>query len=522
MLALPATARATRLIPTPKTVLVPLFKDLPKLILVFLLVLGAAGTVAWFMKPQHVAQALLYAKYGREYAYRTQSGDAELVAQTLDPKEVVKSESRILGAPDLAGEVVARLGVQTLYPELLARPASRPLPFLDLPTRRISPEAAARTRFQDSFSAEAGEDGHVIEVSFQHPDPEIAVRALDELLDAYLNHRRLLFADRRAEALRPQVEAAQVRLAQAETALATYRSGNGIIAFDAQRTQLLNRKAELGTELETAERERASIAERVSQLRQSLDTTPATLVLHADTGDNEALAKGREELLQLRLEERKLLTDYGPAHPQVRDIRARVAQAEQFVDEQSRRPTQSTRRGRNPVYDALVTQLAQTRADLAGAESQCGLLKRQLADTEQELTLLDTKDVVVSRLTREHELAEANYRLVAQKLDEAKMLDETAMRDAANVRVLQSALLLDQPHDLRPLVLGLGFIAACVATLLAAFLSDLLRAGFLTPEQLERETGLPVLAAFPVRTIRPWGTEAGLGDGGTFTGRWRP
>jgi capsular polysaccharide biosynthesis protein len=48
-------------------------------------------------------------------------------------------------------------------------------------------------------------------------------------------------------------------------------------------------------------------------------------------------------------------------------------------------------------------------------------------------------------------------------------------------------------------MLTAGLVAAALAGLLAAFLCDLLRSGYLTPEQLERSTGLPVLASVPLR-----------------------
>ena len=146
------------------------------------------------------------------------------------------------------------------------------------------------------------------------------------------------------------------------------------------------------------------------------------------------------------------------------------------------------------------------------------MLERQLAAAGEELGLLDGRSVEIARLTRERDLAETSYQLVAQKLDEAKVLDEVAMRDDANVRVVQSARVSAVPRDLRPLVLALGFLVASVTTLLVAFLSDLLRGGFLTPEQLERETGLPVLAAFPVRRMRPWGAGLELHGPGTLRG----
>ena len=82
---LPVPTQAPRAAPTPRTVLVPLFKDLPKLVLTFLLVMGAAGAVAWLMAPSYVAEALLYVKYGREYTYRTETGEAQIIPQSSDP-----------------------------------------------------------------------------------------------------------------------------------------------------------------------------------------------------------------------------------------------------------------------------------------------------------------------------------------------------------------------------------------------------------------------------------------------------
>jgi uncharacterized protein involved in exopolysaccharide biosynthesis len=504
---LPVPTQAPRAAPTPRTVLVPLFKDLPKLVLTFLLVMGAAGAVAWLMAPSYVAEALLYVKYGREYTYRTETGEAQIIPQSSDPKQAVKSEIRILGAPILAGEVVARLGVQTLYPELLARPSEK-----------VPPADAAQRRFSSNLKAETGEDGHVIAVTFQHPEALVAARALGELVNAYMASRRLLFAESRAESLRPEVETARTRLAGAEAALAAYRSGNGIVSFDAQRALLLERTDGLRTQLNDAEREQAGLVERVAQLRAELKATPDTLVLHAESGDNEALDSGRATLLQLRLEERKLLAEYSEASREVREIRKRLDQAERFVSEQAKRPKQLVRRGRNPVYDTLVAQLSTAEADLVAVKGHGTVLERQLAAAGEELGLLDARSVEIARLTRERDLAEASYQLVAQKLDEAKVLDEVAMRDDANVRVVQPARVSAVPRDLRPLVLALGFLVASVTTLLVAFLSDLLRGGFLTPEQLERETGLPVLAAFPVRRMRPWGAGLELHGPGTLRG----
>jgi uncharacterized protein involved in exopolysaccharide biosynthesis len=487
----------------PRNVVTPFFKDLPKLVLTFVAVMGAAGFAASLMQPRYYAEALLYVRYGREYAYRSETGGAEMAPQNFEAKEVLKAEARILNAPELAGQVVERIGVGGLYPDLLRSPAS---PWRDyLPAgRKLSPEDAAKKRFAENMHAEAGEDGNIVAVTFAHPDPKIATRALDELIAAYMARRRTLFADQRANSLRPEVEAAHARLVAAEEALTSYRAKNGIVSFDGQRAQLLDRKAGAQLQLASAEAERKGLAERLERLRKTLAKTPPTLVLEATSGDSAALDNARQTLLQLKLEERKLLAEYKEKSPLVIEIRERIAQAERFVADMSKKPVQATKQGRNPVYDTLATQVASLEGELAAAESRVTALGQQLAAASDSLQALDAKTAEMTRLTRERDLADESYRLLATKYEETRVLDGVAARDDANVRVAQPALAEAEPKDLRPLVLGLGAVAAFVASLLVALLSDLLRRGFLTPEDLERETGLPVLAALPVRRVRPW------------------
>jgi uncharacterized protein involved in exopolysaccharide biosynthesis len=487
----------------PRSVVIPLFKDLPKLLLVFGLVMGAAGAAAVMLQPHYHAEALLYVKFGREYAWRSETGGAETMPQNFEAKQVLKAEARMLNVTALAAEVVERLGIGTLYPDLLEPPPAWWPEFLPrLPQR--SPKDEAARRFIEHVHAEAGDDGNIVAVSFAHTNPATATKALDALIAVYLERRRTLFAEQHATSLRPEVEAAQARLTAAEAALTSYRAKHGIVSFDAQRTQLLARRSTAEAQLADAETARKGLAERLQRLQKTLAKTPATLVLETSSGDSAALDHARQTLLQLRLEERQLLAEYKEKSPRVVEVRARIAQAERSLAELGKKPMQSQRHGRNPVYDTLTTQIATVEGDLAAAESRRTVLKQQLAEAADDLRALDASTTEMARLSREHELAEASYRLLAAKLEETRVLDQVAARNDANVRVAQAAVVPVEPQDLRPLVLALGAIVALVAALLTAFVSDLLRRGFLTPEDLARETGLPVLAAVPVRRIRPW------------------
>lgn len=314
------------------------FKDLPRLLAVFSLVVGTAWAVATQIEPTYRAESLLYVRYGREYAYRADR-DGE-IAQTFETKEIMRAEARMLETVDLATTVIDRLGMQTIYPDLLD------------PSSKQDPHDAAVQRLSEEVKAQAGEHGNIITVTFEHADAVVATHVLDAWVEAYLAERKHLFAEGRGKALAPEVDAARARL--------------------------------------------TSLERRYQAMRE------------------------------------------------------------------------------HPTQDV-------------GAWSSNDNSQNELASVERDL-----------------ELADAAYRDIAKRFEEARLLDQVAAHDAANVRILQPARLDPAPHDLRPMVLGLGTIAGLLAALIVGLLSDLLRRGYLTPEELEASTGLPVLASLPLRRQPPW------------------
>src|SRR5262245_35001921 len=69
--------------------------------------------------PMFEAEASLLVRLGREYIYRPEVGPNEN-PRTPSLSEMVNSEVEILSSRDLAEQVVKELGVQKLYPDVLA------------------------------------------------------------------------------------------------------------------------------------------------------------------------------------------------------------------------------------------------------------------------------------------------------------------------------------------------------------------------------------------------------------------
>ena len=272
----------------------------------------------------------------------------------------MKSEIRILGAPILAGEVVARLGVQTLYPELLARPSEK-----------VPPADAAQRRFSSNLKAETGEDGHVIAVTFQHPEAR-SRRGPGRARRRLHGEPPPAVAELRAVRCGPRSRWLCARLAEAEAALAAYRSE--------ERHHLVRLRSAPAARAEAArapaERRRAGAG------RSGRPSGPPAAEPEAETpddarpacrapGDNEALDSGRGDAAA------------APARGAQAPVRVQRGSRERERDphadrpgravperSQAKRPKRAGAAGRNPVYDALAAQLSTAEADLAAAEGQ--------------------------------------------------------------------------------------------------------------------------------------------------------
>lgn len=479
-----------------RTVLAAIFKDWWKIAAAFLLTVAAATALASMMTPKYAANASLYVKFGREYTYRadTYRADAagsDVVAQSFDRDQVIKSEVKLLLAPDLADEVVAKLGVARLYPAIAAGAAEGP-----------SPQDAARVAFLANLDAEADRDSSVVEVTFRNPDAVVAADALNALVAAYLAKRRPLFAEVRAYALEPEAAQAKGRLDEAEDALASFRLARNIVSFGTQRDLLLQQSAALDRDMQAVANELAASGERVARLRASLERTPGTVVLQSETQRNPALGDARKALLDLRVRETELAAEYLDEARPVRDVRRSIGQVQQLVGDLENRPETSVRTGQNPVHEALAAQLATAEAEAGAVAARHGSVSGQFAEVKLRLDALAGEERELDELTRRQGFAASNYSNLARKLDETRVLDKLASSDSANVRVFQPARVPTVAEDSRLLVLAVGLVAALLASLMVAFVSDLLRSGFITPEQLERSTGLPVLASVPLRNDR--------------------
>ncbi|OZI23303.1 tyrosine protein kinase [Bordetella genomosp. 9] len=140
----------------------------------------------------------------------------------------------------------------------------------------------------------------------------------------------------------------------------------------------------------------------------------------------------------------------------------------------------------HPSITAIDRQIASLTGDMNKLNSKI----RELPDLEQDVVRL-TRDVKV------------NTDLYTGLLANAQQLRMIRAGKVGNVRVVDTAVAAERPLSPKaPIVIGVAALAGLILGVVAAFLRNALFGGLTDPDEIERYTGLPVLATVPYSDLQ--------------------
>ena len=131
----------------------------------------------------------------------------------MNAEEALNNEIKILTNQDLIKNVVASVGIQNLYPEMVkdGSPASNRM--LEI----------AAMKFGQNLSAKAIKDSNIIEVSFKHEKPAIAAQALNALVEQFKDKHIDVYSDPKSSFLEEQSGDFGEKLKQVEDKLQAFK-----------------------------------------------------------------------------------------------------------------------------------------------------------------------------------------------------------------------------------------------------------------------------------------------------------
>jgi uncharacterized protein involved in exopolysaccharide biosynthesis len=439
------------------------------------------------MPKKYTAEASLLLRLGREYLYVPETGDPS-TAQPLpyDREQTLVAEAKILTSRDVLESVVAAVGVANIYPKITENR-----------TATEAEQAEAAKALGRAIKADLLKGSNLLQVGFSHPDADVSARVLDQIIDSYLMKRRDVFSSASNGQAEAELGARRIQLNTAEARLASFKQERGIRSFLeeqtlllAQRSEIEKRQTEINLALAQADGRRSALSAQLGQL-------PAEVRLQSETARGEAAEAARKLLLDLQLKERDASSKFFDGEAQVQDIRADIERVNAHLRMLEASPPQSVRTGRSPVRDGAESDLVRSAADLSQSRSGLAALAAQRAAVDKRLSELANSESELRTLERERRLAEVQYEAAVKRLRDERVLTDLDAQRKSNVSVVQRPAVPTQAESKRSLVLVLGIVLSMGMAVLVAFLSALWRDTFLTPADVQRELGLPLLGAIP-------------------------
>lgn len=467
-----------------------LFKHRTKMLVIFFATVATVTIGSFLISPVYEVKSSILVNVGREYIYRPEAADRSPNV-SINQEETVNSEINILTSRDLIESVITTLQVKNLYPEL-SKDSSSLLRTLGISTK-ITPLQAAVMKFEKDLSVEVVKKSSVIEVTYQHTDPQIAARAVNLLVELYKGKHFQVHTGAQSSFLEQQLSDHETKLKQSETDLEQFKQKNRVYSLEEQRSLLLKQRMELDTDLKSTSNRIAELKKKFSSLQSQMKTIADDKSRYTQTDRDKIIIEAKAKLLDLQLKEQALLQKYVESNRLVVNVRKEIELVKDFLGQQEVAISGKVNTG-NAVYQEAERSALQTKADLESQVAKDSALRRQLAQADEEIQSLDLNEKKDQELKRDVATNDKNYRTYLDKLEEARISDDMNLQRMSNVSVIQTATIPAKPiKPKKALNILLGIILGAVSGLGYALFSEYLSQGFSTPESVEKRLGLPVL-----------------------------
>lgn len=348
-------------------------------------------------------------------------------------------------------------------------------------------------------------ESDVYQISYTNPDPRVAKKLVDELLnillESALGDTRLDRASAQ-QFLEQQIADYERRLIEAEERMKEFKRKNmGLMPgsgqdYYARLQQASSELAAVEVELKQAQRRRDELN------RQLAGEEPIFGIMNEVYAENPQLlaVNARISAMTTRLDE--LLVNYTEKHPDVVTIRGQIATLEEEKERIRQEmataiPETSPTAGLSPVAQQLKLSLAEAEAAVAALSSRAEDFAKRVENLQKQANTVPEVEAELLRLDRDYALNKQQYDELLARREAARMsqdADEAA--EPVKIKVIDPPRVPLTPIGPKRLLLTSGvFVASLGAALALAFVLSQIFPRVFTRQDLKELTGLPVIGA---------------------------
>jgi len=397
----------------------------------------------------------------------------EEAARLPERPDYLETQYKILKSRTLARRVIARLGLDS-RPEFTSEIDSGGELEAIIPKGRIHP--AVIGAFLERLGVHPSKGTRLVDVTFESIDRELASRAANTLAEEYIDHNletKWNATQKASGWLRKQLDSLKATLEASENELLDYASKHSILFVEERKDITTEKLAQLEDELtraETARIEKQSEALLAEDALRREAGLPGSL-----TSKTYEDLRGKLTELRQRRSELSVLFDTG--YPKVQQVERQITEIQSALEHEKQR-----------ILGGILEsyQLARKREEL---------LESEVLEQRKLVNKISDDFIQYDILKRDAQTNRQLYEGLLQRLKEAGV---SAGLRASNIAVLDPAEIPRKPY--RPktwLNFALALMAGLGAGVVLAFAQEHFNTAVRTPDEVERITGLALLALVP-------------------------
>lgn len=438
--------------------------------LLWVIPLFAVGCfVAWILtadfKRTYTGEGTIMVQIGDEYVYQPIAGTQAQSSLLQTPDTITLNEVALIKNSEVIDRVIGEIalrpgGLSAFDARIAAKMARHPegstayqLDYMEL-----------RKKMNDSFHVAARPKSSIIDMSFKHEDPQMAVSTLNALMDAYMAYRRAIFVDGASDIITERRQDTEDQLKANERRMASFLAGNKISDFDSEQKGASKRTEDLRATLNTLRAQTVAAERSLASIEDQLRRTPEEINLYVDD-------RASNRIAQAELELKQLLAKYLPTSNPVRQKQLEIQELQSLQQSNNGRATGGRRVGPNPVYQDLMRSRNTAQASADSLREREITVQQQLNSVDGKLRRMTALVPGYSDVLRERETLNARLKTYLNKEQEALINQQQAASSSENVRVIAPATYPIKGRNMRML----AFVGAAAAWGFTLFMLALFR-----------------------------------------------
>jgi len=323
--------------------------------------------------------------------------------------------------------------------------------------------AELHKRVSDAYAVAPQPKSSLIDVAYEHENPEIAVETLNQFIDAYRVYRRTVFVEGSEDTISERRDETERQLKATDRAIARFLERNDISDFTSEQTGLRKRSEDLKAALNTLRAQISETERSLATVEDQLRETEPTINLYVDD-------RASQRIAQAELELKQLLAKYLPTSNPVRQKQTELEELKRLQSANNGRAAGGRRVGPNPVYQALVTRRNTLKSSADSFREKEFTLQGQLNNAVSKVSRLTKLSPEYQNLLRERKTLTSALDTYNARAQEALVNLAQAEANNENIKVISYASFAVKGRNLRMLILAGGSLLWALTLLMIALL----------------------------------------------------